>query len=181
MKSKTTNILAGVLGAVMLGLLLFYAPSYHTTTKTSSVISNLTLTQQTKAEYSNSQVYTFDSRYTTANTQWLIADYYKEFRKELSRNNIVSWNNSFDCDHFARYYTSYLQTKYLGENFMDKSAPQSVAVGVVCYYVSGDKSKGHAINCAIDDSGKIILIEPQGGEIVKLSDKEKASVFLVLW
>ncbi len=181
-KMKKTDIIS-IIVAVGLGaaLLINGLLPKHTITKISKTIDNKSIISKILAIYPYSKVFCLDSKYATVNITWLTTEYYQEFRKELSRVGIINWSEQFDCDHFARYYTSYLETKYFSENFMNKSGPQSVAVGVVFYLVNGDENRGHAINCAIDDNDEIIIIEPQNGKIVILSDKEKESVFLVLW
>lgn len=151
------------------------------TTQTSIVVDSLPLTLYSNIQFTNAKVYCFDSKYTTVNLEWLQKTYYKEFKKELFKDGVVNWVGSFDCDKFSRFYSIYLQTKFLLEHFADRTGPQSVAVGNLFYYIGADEKKGHAINIIFKEDNTFVYLEPQTGELVTLTEMERDSVFLILW
>ncbi len=168
-----------VCASILLGLIVSCSPK-KTFTKTSVSMTQLPLTILTKTEFPHASVFVLSKIYVTPNLEWLTKEYYPEFKKELFDKGVVSWDESFNCSQFARYYTSYLQTKFFIENYHTEKA-WTLAVGNLCYLIGGDSTKGHEINCIMDEHDKIILIEPQNGNIVTLTEVEKNSVFFVLW
>lgn len=153
-----------------------------TTTKTSITVSSNSLNEVSILEFPNAQIYTLDNNYITVNLKWLQNEYYKEFKTKLFEDGIAKWDAVFDCDKFARYFTDYLQTKFLKENYHNgQGKPQSVAVGVLCYKVGGIVDRGHAINIIWTEDGTFMYLEPQTGAEVGLTKVEKNSAFLILW
>ncbi len=164
---------------MILGLLLSCTPK-KTFIPSLSSISQVNITDISKVAFPNAIIYPLSASFAIPNVDWIVKEYYQEFRKELFNKGVVNWDVGFNCNQFARYYTSYLQTKFFIENFHLEKAP-TLAVGSLCYLIDGDRNKSHEINCIVNEYNQIILIEPQNGKIVSLTDKEKNSVFLILW
>ena len=125
-----------------------------------------------------------DANYCMFSEEFILDEGYKNFKKWLFKRGILGWRDTFDCDNYAEAFRVYLQilhTKAMQkENNLSKK--QSVAFGVIWF--TRDQGGGHAINIFItkDEEGLVYVkyIEPQTGEIVHLSQKEKESIFFIL-
>ena len=123
-----------------------------------------------------------DANYCMYSEDFILGEGYKNFKKWLFRRGIFGWRNTFDCDNYAESFRVYLQILHTKAMKNDSAKKQSVAFGVIWFY--RDKGGGHAINVFItkDEEGLVYVkyIEPQTGEIVHLSQKEKESIFFIL-
>jgi|TARA_A100001201_G_scaffold113014_1_gene96813 hypothetical protein len=131
-----------------------------------------------------------DANYCLYSEDFLSGKGYDRFKKWLIQRELFGWEHTFDCDNFAEAYRVFLQIVHARsqKDKDDNSRKQSVAVGVVWY--TRDKGGGHAINIVISkekgDEGANIntcfvkYLEPQTGEFVELSHKEKESISYVL-
>ena len=122
-----------------------------------------------------------DVKYFVLGRDWLFDDfkaYYTNKMWKLGHWKIGYgiWKKDFDCDKFSRGYAWYASVCH-GEAL--HSISEGLAVGELYYYIKGDKSQGHAINCAIVDDYEMIFIEPQTAGEVELSDKELESIDFV--
>ncbi len=105
--------------------------------------------------------------------------YYAQFHADLFSQGITEWSTKFDCNHFAAYYVAKAQIKYAHDNFQSFTKAQTLALGEFWYTPDGSTS-GHAIVVAWTDEG-LLFIEPQTGELKKLSNNEVVSRIMVKW
>lgn len=124
--------------------------------------------------FGDAPVYVTDLEYYKVNENWLPI-YYKKYQKQLFKNNVLEWREGFDCDKFSSYYASYAQLYSFGQRWTQN---KGLAIGEVFYYKNGDLERGHAINVIVTDK-KVIYIEPQTGEQIKLTQEELNSIFFV--
>jgi hypothetical protein len=115
-----------------------------------------------------------DSAYAEVNSAWL-RGYYDEFRSEIFRQGVTTWDTRFDCNHFASYYAALAQTKFYLANFQSRTRAQSLAVGTLWYTRAA--GGGHAIVIAVTERGTL-YIEPQTGQEVALTQAELNSATL---
>ena len=115
-----------------------------------------------------------DSAYAEVNSVWL-RGYYDEFRAEIFRQGVTTWDARFDCNHFASYYAALAQTKFYLANFQSRTKAQSLAVGTLWYTRAA--GGGHAIVIAVTERGTL-YIEPQTGQEVALTQAELNSATL---
>ena len=98
-----------------------------------------------------------------------ISTLYKNYQKDLFNKGIVRWDKKFDCNRFSLSFQSFAQISY----YNNSGEAQSIAVGEI-YYVR-DNGGPHAINIIVTPTD-FLFIEPQSGEILNLTDSEKASI-----
>jgi len=122
-----------------------------------------------------------DATYCMFSEEFITGEGYKNFNKWLFNRGIFGWRHTFDCDNYAEAFRVYLQILHT-KNSKNVVQKQSVAFGVIWY--TQDKGGGHAINIFItkdeNDLTYVKFLEPQTGEIVHLSQKEKDSIFFIL-
>jgi len=102
-----------------------------------------------------------------------IKSHWNKYKQELFNKGVANWDNSFDCNRFTLYFQAFSQIEYFKTS---NGSNSSVAIGEVFYLKDG--ISGHAINCALTDSG-LIFIEPQTGQVLNLTKKELDSIFFV--
>lgn len=104
---------------------------------------------------------------------------YANFRRVLSDQGLVKWDERFDCNHFASLYISLAHSKYAVAAWHSYSKAQALALAEV-WYIQERSGGGHAIVAAQTERG-LIFIEPQTGKEVILTPAERQSIFLVKW
>lgn len=117
-----------------------------------------------------------DSAYAEVSSASL-RPYYDEFRQALFDQGVTKWDSRFDCNHFASYYVARAQAQFYLANFQKRTAPQTLALGVIWY----QSPRGpHAIVAAFTERG-LLFIEPQTGGELQLSPTERANAWLKLF
>lgn len=114
-----------------------------------------------------------DRSYAQVNSAALPA-FYKAFRADLCRKDVVQWDERFSCKHFAGLFVEMAQVRYYREAWKT-DGPAALAIGAV-WYVRDNGRGPHALVCALTERGRI-YVEPQSGECVKLSEAEEHSVY----
>jgi hypothetical protein len=105
-----------------------------------------------------------DQLYHTPAKMWVL---------EVARRHLrmlPSWRNTFDCDDFA--FSLKLESQ---RRHRDKLR-DGLAVGGV-FYVRDSGS--HAVNWSITSGKRIWFLEPAAAKEIKLTEKERDSVFFV--
>lgn len=115
-----------------------------------------------------------DQSYEPTNRVWL-KKHYARFRQELFSKGMTEADPKFDCSKFTQYYCALAQVTYYTDTWSKGPKAQALAVGELWYKRSGSP---HAVIVAILEEGAI-LIEPQTGLEVRLSEAERASVYYV--
>jgi hypothetical protein len=118
-----------------------------------------------------------DSLYAEVNSEWL-KDFYRKYRSELSRLGVVKWSNRYDCRRFAGLFTELAQSQFFSQAFHSDTAAHTLALGPV-WYRPENSQVGHAIIAAMTERG-IIYLDPQNGQEVNLTKRERASIFLAV-
>ncbi len=110
-----------------------------------------------------------DVAYARPTQRFLTNEFYAFYQNWLFENSINKWNPKFDCDNFSMSYYTFAQIC----NRKSERLEEGIAVGVMFY--KQDIGSAHAINFAIVEDKKFITIEPQTGQLLNLTEKEKAS------
>ena len=129
--------------------------------------------------YPNADIFILDDEYELP-TEKMVQTAYDKYQKSLWRYNIFKWlRNKWDCDKFAWAFKASVT---IGNALSNNNNAQPV--GFLCYFIDGDRSRGHAINNTIyqhEDGSIIREIEPQPkGGIKDLTKKERDSAWLVV-
>lgn len=114
-----------------------------------------------------------DLGYAPVNSKWL-AGYYDEFRADLHRRGVVKWEGRFDCNKFATAYASGAQMRYFRDSFHSWAPTQALAVGEIWFRPT--PTTAHAVNIVLTERGPLV-IEPQTGRELVLTEAQRASVF----
>ncbi len=128
--------------------------------------------------YKAAREYTFDTEYELVDKE-LIAKAYSQFIWQMKLLGLTRWlKNKLDCDKWAWLFKAYITVR----NALSKRK-HGIPVGILCYYVDGDRTKPHMINtfmCHEDGKFKLLELEPQpGGGIKELTQKERDTAWLV--
>ena len=121
-----------------------------------------------------------DSAYVLVQSSALPA-LYDNFRKALSDQGLVRWDEKFDCNHFAALFIALSQAKYAVAAFQSNTKAQTLALGEVWYHP--DKAPafaGHAVVEARTEKGTVWL-EPQTGAVFQLTSTEHLSIYFTRW
>lgn len=126
------------------------------------------------AGFSNAQIVISDIDYALPKTDWLTGKFYSFYQSWRADHNLNEWTMKNDCDNFASLYYAFAQICHAKSN----RSEQGIAVGELFYFVGADKEQGHAINIVITEKG-VITIEPQNGNVQRLTADEKASSWFI--
>jgi len=136
-----------------------------------------------RKELGHSNVFLTDTDYVVPNKYWLLNDFYRLFRKNLKQNNLYTWKKFHDCDNKSFKYWQFANdchamTMMLREK-QGLTVYEGIAIGVLFFMQNNDF--GHAINFIITKDLKMEFIEPQNGQILKLSSSEKKSSWFAIF
>ena len=127
-----------------------------------------------------------DRSYVVLDADWLKKEAYPAYHKWLSFAGVTKWRTNWDCDNFSQTFKTFLNILHARENSLafketfgtdNKNATdaEAVAVGVMCYNNSARSS--HANNMVIGNNDEILFFEPDGGDYLNLSKKQKESIW----
>lgn len=122
--------------------------------------------------FKNAQTFVSDSNYARPTSTYLLGKFYSFYKEWLAEHNLLVWKDRWDCDNFASTYYVFCQMCH----FKSKRPEQGIAVGELFFLQ--DSGGGHAVNCAVTEKG-LVIIEPQTGEILRLSETEKKNTFMI--
>lgn len=108
---------------------------------------------------------------------YFLMDYIKAYQQLKQENNVTVWNRVFDCDDFAQLFVAYAKVKNRHASVHDKSY-DGLAIGEI-WYRRASNDECHAINVVLLGFANVIFIEPQTGEVVKLTEKEVKSIYFI--
>lgn len=101
----------------------------------------------------------------------------KKFKRYMGRLGISKWiPNKFDCDKWAWFFKAFHILLGLRRS-KTKYAP---AVGMLFYKINADPFSGHAVNFGYSDTGIQVIDLTPGAELKPLTEKEKASVWMII-
>lgn len=129
--------------------------------------------------YPNASIYVLDEEYELPERAEIFKLYTK-FQNALRLHKLLKWTKLiWDCDNFAWNFKG-----GVAGHRATKGSGKEIAVGFLCYFIGGEKGRGHAINNAIWRNGvgsRIREIEPQpNGGIQGLTLEERESAWLVI-
>ena len=135
-----------------------------------------------RAVFGNANISVTDSEYALPSEKWITGKFYHNFNWWMQSNGVKKWKTYTDCDNKAFAYfvcanISHAKTMEARER-ASMETYEGIAVGVMFYLIDGKKTSGHAIN-VVYTNGKLIYIEPQNGEQLKLTKKEIDSCWYV--
>lgn len=116
-----------------------------------------------------------ENAYAEVNSAWLLK-WYPTFRDKLFKIGIVKWDERFDCNRFAAFYTDLAQASFASEAFHSRSPAQALALGTF-WYQRANGQGAHAIIQAMTERGRI-FIDPQSGQEVHLTNGEVQSGYV---
>jgi len=122
------------------------------------------------------KIFVSDANYSIPTKKWVTRNYKKYFRRKMGADTTLGmvWKEKHDCDNFATAYRMFMQA--LHSKQPGKSG-ESIAVAEIWFMQGG--VGGHAINMVIVDDYQPLFIEPQSGDEIRLSNKEKISCWFV--
>lgn len=121
-----------------------------------------------------------DQSYAEVNADALPA-YYDWFRSKLFDLGVTRWNAKHDCDDFANLYADLLQLRFYLAQWEAGPIPDAEALAVARYWYRPNAGLGgHAINAIATQRG-LVFVEPQTGEVLKLSPNEVASRYRAIF
>ncbi len=114
-----------------------------------------------------------DSNYNMPTKNWIKLEF-SPFFMGILRNLSLPYSFKFDCDDYASLY------RVLAQICHKKSAGngEGIAVAEIMYKPHWANGMNHAINGAYTDEGWV-FIEPQGGQIIKLTQEEIDTIYYV--
>ena len=121
-------------------------------------------------------IFVADADYFIPSRQWIEEGFHYWFAQALEALRVDKYHRSNDCDNFAMGY-QWLANVCHSQS--QSETTQAVSIGQVFYCIDGDPDKKHAINVAFVDEGELVYIEPQGPEVIELSEAEERSIFFV--
>ena len=143
-----------------------------------------------------------DADYSVFTERFLIGEGFNGFKKWLTFCGIDNrggqnqyWKRNYDCDNLAESFKTYMNLLHARANPLtftesfksgkhNDTTAQGVAVGVIYFEIKAKKtSSHHAINIAITRGLRNelvpIFIEPNAAGKIKLTKKEKESIWYV--
>ena len=122
--------------------------------------------------FKNAKLFISDGTYARPTTSYLTGKFYEFYTAWLSDHNFSQWRATWDCDNFASTYYVFAQMCHA------KAARKEEGISVGELFYRQDTGGGHAINLAITEKG-VVIIEPQNGQEMTLSKKEKESCWMI--
>ncbi|MDB6115934.1 MAG: hypothetical protein JWQ62_2879, partial [Lacunisphaera sp.] len=119
-----------------------------------------------------------DRCYAEVNSAWL-PQWYRTFRAKLFKIGLARWDDRFDCNRIADFYSNLAQAYFALEMFYSKTPAQALAMGPF-WYVRGDGKGCHAIVQVLTERGRV-FIDPHTGEEMKLSPAERQSGYVQIF
>lgn len=121
--------------------------------------------------------YTGDSTYAIVNYDWMF-QFYETWRDELFKQDVVKWDDKFDCNKFASSYIARAQIEYYKQTWKT-GKPQALAMAEIWYVERETPTTkyNHAIVAALTNKG-LVFFEPQTGKQIFLTEKQQASIYL---
>lgn len=114
-----------------------------------------------------------DVSYAKPTLKWLQGPFWDWFQKTRWDLGLSKWTRKNDCDNFARAYAQAAQDCHS----LTSEDSDALAVGEFWYH--REKGGAHAIVVAVTDQPGLTFIEPQNGQILKLTEQEFQSCFFV--
>jgi len=129
-----------------------------------------------KLLFSGKQVRFADAKYESVSESWVRNKMNPWFKDTLKKANLDKWRHDWDCDDFAGLYHALARMYYAWE----KKGKGSDGPAIAEVWFKQDKGGHHAINAIIiGKKAQLRFFEPQTCRFLKLSDKERKSIYFV--
>jgi len=140
-------------------------------------LDNKRMRKMLNFRYKGARDYIFDKEYVLTDSK-LINKAYSQFVWQMKVLGLYKWTkNKMDCDKWAWVFKAYVTLR----NALSKRT-HALPVGILCYYIDGDRTRPHMINTYFhytDGVLKISELEPQPNNGSKqLTEKERDSAWL---
>lgn len=119
-----------------------------------------------------------ENAYAEVNSAWL-PEWYRLFRAKLFQLGIVKWDERFDCNRFADFYSNLAQAFFSLEMFHSSTNAQALALGPI-WYERADGRGRHAVIQALTERGRV-FIDPQTGKEMELAPGEQKSAYVQIF
>jgi len=120
-----------------------------------------------------------DNIYYRVNVESL-PEFYNAFKNTLNSNGLERWNARYDCNNLTTLYVAVAKARFAAKNLKIETDKQETIAIAEIWYIRSVSNKGHAIAAMYTNVG-LIYIEPETGERIYLTDKEKKSIFFCKW
>ena len=126
----------------------------------------------TAADFNCGDIQFSDRAYVCPMKDWVLGEFAEAFRRQRQVFKVDNYEpESNDCDDFARDAVTFAEKLHVrtGEH-----RDAALAIGLLHY--TRDAGGAHAVNLwAVDNNGtrEIIVVEPQTGQEIKLSESER--------
>lgn len=146
------------------------------------VLTSSQVYKEVKKELKNAHVVLTDTDYLTPNRDWMQGKFYSLFRQNLSQNNLYNWREYHDCDNKAFKYWMFAGDCHSATMMLREKQGlpvyQGITVGVL--FFKQETRYGHAVNFIITDHG-FEVVEPQNGQLLKLTQAEKDTSWFAIF
>jgi hypothetical protein len=119
-----------------------------------------------------------DDQYAEVNSAWL-PEWYRMFRSQLFKLGITQWDERFDCNRIADFYSNLAQAYFSLEMFHSSTPAKALALGPF-WYVRADGKGSHAVIQALTERGRV-FIDPQTGKELELQPIERQSAYVQMF
>lgn len=119
-----------------------------------------------------------DDRYAEVNSAWL-PEWQRVFRAQLFKLGIVQWDERFDCNRIADFYSNLAQAFFSLEMFHSNTPAKALALGPF-WYRRADGKGSHAVIQALTERGRV-FIDPQTGQELDLQPVERQSAYVQMF
>jgi hypothetical protein len=119
-----------------------------------------------------------DNYYAEVNSTWL-PEWYRLYRSQLFKLGIVHWDNRFDCNRIADFYSNLAQAFFALKEFHSSTPAQALALGPFWYERADGKGR-HAVIQVLTERGQV-FIDPQNGKEVNLTPGERQSGYMQIF
>jgi hypothetical protein len=114
-----------------------------------------------------------DNNYNMPTKNWIKLEF-SPFFMGILKNLSLPYSFKFDCDDYSSLYRVLAQICHK----KSEGNGEGIAVAEIMYKPNWANGLNHAINAAYTDEGWV-FIEPQGGQIIKLTEEEINSIYYV--
>jgi hypothetical protein len=121
----------------------------------------------------DSKKFVGDNNYNMPTKNWIKLEF-SPFFMGILKNLNLPYTSKFDCDDYSSLYRVLAQISHRKSS----GDAEGIAVAEIMYKPNWAKGLTHAINAAYTETGWI-FIEPQGGQVIQLTEEEINSIYYV--
>lgn len=137
---------------------------------------NYLLREEFKGAANRDNIFILDRTYSRPKSSSL-GGWGRWARYMLAGFGITAWKQFFDCDNFSIWFWACAHVMHHKAVATNPILGEGVAIGIIAF--RQDSGGGHMINVVVTEKG-VEKYEPQTRQVVKLSQQEKDSAWLVV-